>query len=49
VELVGLLPRRELDRCTDDFLEWSGIDAEDTIEARVGQGPRWLPDDEKTS
>ena len=23
VELVGLVPRRELDRCSDDFLQWS--------------------------
>jgi glutamate formiminotransferase len=45
VELVGLLPRRELDRCTDDFLEWSRIDATSTIEARVGHGPRWWPGD----
>jgi glutamate formiminotransferase len=45
VELVGLLPRRELDRCTDDFLEWSRIDAESSIEARVGHGARWLPGD----
>jgi glutamate formiminotransferase len=43
VELVGLLPRRELDRCTDDFLQWSRIDATSTIEARVGRGPRWWP------
>jgi glutamate formiminotransferase len=45
VELVGLLPRREVDRCTDDFLQWSGIDATATIEARVGKGPRWWPGD----
>jgi glutamate formiminotransferase len=45
VELVGLLPRRVLDRCTDDFLAWSGLDATSTIEARIGQGPRWLPGD----
>jgi glutamate formiminotransferase len=43
VELVGLMPRRELDRCSDDFLEWSGLDADATIEARVGRGPRSLP------
>jgi glutamate formiminotransferase len=43
VELVGLLPRRELDRCSDDFLTWSRIDASSTIEARVGHGPRWWP------
>jgi glutamate formiminotransferase len=45
VELVGLLPRRQLDRCTDDFLVWSGLDATATIEARVGHGPRWWPGD----
>ncbi len=45
VELVGLVPRRELDRCTDDFLAWSGIDADATIEARVGRRPRWMPGD----
>ncbi|HTL85320.1 MAG TPA: hypothetical protein VL856_09065 [Acidimicrobiia bacterium] len=45
VELVGLVPRRELDRCDDDFLRWSGIDATSTIEARIGQGPRWWPGD----
>ena len=45
VELVGLLPRDGLDRCDDDFLQWSGIDATSTIEARVGHGPRRLPGD----
>jgi glutamate formiminotransferase len=45
VELVGLIPRRELDRCSDDFLEWSRIDATSTIEARIGNGPRWWPGD----
>lgn len=45
VELVGLIPRRDLDRCTDDFLVWSGLDAESTIEARVGKAPRWWPGD----
>jgi glutamate formiminotransferase len=45
VELVGLIPRRELDRCSDDFLTWSGIDADAAIEARIGQGPRWWPGD----
>ncbi|HET9729682.1 MAG TPA: glutamate formiminotransferase [Acidimicrobiia bacterium] len=45
VELVGLVPRRELDRCDDDFLRWSGIDATSAIEARVGRGPRWWPGD----
>jgi len=45
VELVGLIPRRELDRCSDEFLEWSRVDATSTIEARIGQGPRWWPGD----
>jgi glutamate formiminotransferase / 5-formyltetrahydrofolate cyclo-ligase len=45
VELVGLIPRRDLDRCTDDFLQWSRLDAESTVEARVGKGPRWWPGD----
>jgi glutamate formiminotransferase len=45
VELVGLVPRRELDRCSDDFLTWSRIDATSTIEVRVGKGPRWWPGD----
>jgi glutamate formiminotransferase len=44
VELVGLVPRFELDRCSDEFLEWSGLDAESTVEARLRGGPRWLPE-----
>jgi glutamate formiminotransferase len=45
VELVGLLPRSELDRCSDDFLSWSRIDRASTIEDRIGRGPRWWPGD----
>ena len=45
VELVGLIPGRDLDRCTDDFLQWSRLDAESTVEVRVGKGPRWWPGD----
>lgn len=45
IELVGLMPSRELDRCSDEFLEWSRLDASSTIEGRVGIGPRWLPGD----
>lgn len=37
VELVGLLPAAELDRCSGEFLAWSGLSAEVTIEARLGQ------------
>ena len=43
VELVGLVPRRDLDRCSDEFLQWAGIDATAAIEARIGHGPRSLP------
>jgi glutamate formiminotransferase len=43
VELVGLLARRDLDRCSQEFLAWSGIDADCAVEARVGRGPRRLP------
>ncbi|GIU85536.1 MAG: glutamate formiminotransferase [Acidimicrobiia bacterium] len=43
VELVGLVPRAELDRCSDEFLAWSGLDAESTVEARIGRPPRRLP------
>jgi len=43
VELVGLLPRADLDRCSDEFLAWSGLDADVAVEARIGRGPRWLP------
>ena len=44
VELVGLVPRNELDRCSDEFLQWADIDAGAAIEARIGHEPRWLPD-----
>ncbi len=43
IEVVGLVPRRELDRCSDEFLAWAGIDAGAAIETRLGAGPRWLP------
>lgn len=45
VELVGLVPGTDLERCSDEFLEWSGIDRESTIEVRVGKPPRWWPGD----
>jgi len=35
VELGGLLPAAELERCSDEFLEWSGFGPDDTIEARL--------------
>ena len=37
VEVVGLIPRRELDRCSDEFLQWADIDATCAIEARIGR------------
>jgi glutamate formiminotransferase len=37
VELVGLVPRRELARCEPSFLEWAGIDDDVTIEARLAR------------
>jgi glutamate formiminotransferase len=46
VELVGLVPRADLDRCSGEFLAWAGIDASATIEARVGHGPRRRPGEE---
>jgi len=46
VELVGLVPRADLDRCSGEFLAWAGIDASATIEARVGHGPRRWPGEE---
>ncbi len=38
VELVGLVPRAELDRCSPEFRAWTGIDEAATIEARIARG-----------
>lgn len=35
VELVGLLPTGELERCSSEFQEWAGLSEAQTIEARV--------------
>jgi glutamate formiminotransferase len=35
VELVGLMPAAELARCDDQFLAWSGLGPDDTIERRL--------------
>jgi glutamate formiminotransferase len=35
VELVGLLPAAELERCSGEFLAWSGLSPDQTIEARL--------------
>jgi glutamate formiminotransferase / 5-formyltetrahydrofolate cyclo-ligase len=45
VELVGLVPRRVMERCSEAFLAWSALDPLATIEARLEVGPRWLPGD----
>jgi glutamate formiminotransferase len=45
VEVVGLVPRAYLDRCSVDFLEWAKIDPAVAIEDRIGRGPRRLPGD----
>jgi glutamate formiminotransferase len=37
VELVGLVPAAELERCDDDFLVWSGLGPDYTIEARLAR------------
>jgi glutamate formiminotransferase len=35
VELVGLIPRAELDRCSADFRRWAGLTDDQTIEGRL--------------
>lgn len=35
VELVGLVPVAELERCGDEFRAWAGLSASQTIEARL--------------
>jgi glutamate formiminotransferase len=40
VELVGLVPAAEFARCDPEFLEWSGIGPDDTIEARLAHAAR---------
>jgi len=35
VELVGLVPAAELERCSGEFLAWSGLSADQTIEVRL--------------
>lgn len=39
IELVGLLPAAELDCCSPEFRDWSGIGPDHTIEARLGHHP----------
>lgn len=39
VELVGLLPATEITRSSTDFLAWSGVNAQATIEVRLAAGP----------
>jgi glutamate formiminotransferase / 5-formyltetrahydrofolate cyclo-ligase len=40
VELVGLLPAAELERCSGEFLAWSRLSADRTIEARLRAAER---------
>ena len=35
VEIVGLIPAAELDRCSDEFREWAGLSAGLTVEGRL--------------
>jgi glutamate formiminotransferase len=47
VELVGRLPAAELERCSGEFLAWSGLSPERTIEARLlvrPEGPATAPE-----
>lgn len=39
VELVGLAPRAVMRACSREFLTWSGIDPQATIEDRLARGP----------
>jgi glutamate formiminotransferase len=43
VELVGLVPRSELERCSAEFRQWASIDADAAVEDRIGRGPRGWP------
>jgi glutamate formiminotransferase len=43
VELVGLLPAAELARCSPEFLAWSGLSRDVTIESRLARRGPWLP------
>jgi hypothetical protein len=37
VELVGLVPAAVLAACSPEFLAWSGVGADDTIESRLAR------------
>ena len=37
VELVGLIPGWEMNRCSMQFLRWAGIDVDSTVETRIAQ------------
>lgn len=39
VEVVGLVPSTELDRCSPEVLSWAGLDATCTIESRIATLP----------
>lgn len=40
VELVGLMPAAELERCSAEFVAWSGLGPDQTIEARLSGSAR---------
>src|SRR6266496_5475163 len=39
VELVGLLPRAEFERCSPEFRRWAGLSDDVTIEGRLDSHP----------
>jgi glutamate formiminotransferase len=40
VEIVGLIPAAELERCSEEFREWAGLGDEVTIEGRLSAAAR---------
>ena len=40
VEIVGLIPAAELDRCSEEFREWAGVSEDVTIEGRLSARAR---------
>jgi len=46
VEIVGLMPTRELERCSGEFRGWADLGPDLTIEARLAAGATEAPGDE---
>jgi glutamate formiminotransferase len=40
IEVVGLIPRAELERCSAEFRDWAGLSDSLTLEARLAAGER---------